>query len=89
MARPSADNLALKSPPGVYQHIILPRPGRRFIFDQTPGASYASVGEEYTASYGPNIHFDASNICLTNVRRGTGCYDRISAWQYAKWRYVA
>lgn len=88
MVRPLADNLVLKSPPGIFQHVILPRPGRRFVFEQTPGASYASAGDEYMASYGPNIHFDASDIYLTNVSKGSGCYDRISAWEHAKWRYV-
>jgi hypothetical protein len=86
--RVSACDISLLSPAGTYQHVILPRPGRKFVFDVTPGASYASEGEEYTASYGPNIHFDASTVYLTSVERGTGCYDRISAWEYAKWRYV-
>lgn len=83
-----AENLKLESPVGVYQHIILPRPGRKFVFDVTPGASYASVGEVYTCGYPHDIHFGAGDISISSVERGTGTYDRISAWQYAKWHYV-
>jgi hypothetical protein len=73
---------------GHYQRIILPRPGRRFVFDATPGASYASVGEVYTCAYGPDVHFRSGDISLTRESTGSGTYDRISAWEYAKWRYV-
>lgn len=88
MMRASAENIRLIGVPGVYQHIILPRPGRKFVFDVTPGASYAGVGEVYICGYPPNIHFGAGDIYLSNVEKGSGCYDRISAWEYAKWRYV-
>ena len=86
----SAENIEIinKNSIGTFQHIILPRPGRKFVFDSTPGASYASVGEAYTCSYPADIHFCAGDIYLSNVERGSGCYDRISAWQYAKWHYV-
>ena len=87
-SKASAINLALKSPVGAYQHIILPRPGRKFVFDVTPGASYASIGTIYTCGYSPNVHSGAGDVHLSNFETGSGCYDRISAWEYAKWRYV-
>lgn len=65
-----------------YQRIILPRPGRRFVFDVTPGASYATPGEVYTCGYPP----DRSDIYVQSDRGGTG--DRISAWRHAVWHYV-
>lgn len=88
--RQSAENLKIinESSISLWQRIILPRPGRKFVFDRTPGASYASEGEPYTCSYPPNVHTGAGDIYLTSVDRGTGCYDRISAWEYAKWHYV-
>ncbi len=84
----SAINLSLKSPASAYQHIILPRPGRKFVFDVTPGASYATGGEEYTAHWSDDAYFRAGEVRLRSVERGSECYDRISAWEYAKWRYV-
>jgi hypothetical protein len=88
--RQSAENIKIvdENQVGLFQRIILPRPGRKFVFDRTPGASYASEGEVYTCGYPADIHSGGGDIYLTNVERGSGCYDRISAWQYAKWHYV-
>lgn len=72
---------------GMFQRVKLPRPGRKFVFDRTPGASYATAGEVYTCNYPPNV-FSGGDIYITNVERGSGTFDRISAWQYASWRYV-
>lgn len=84
--RQSAENIKLvdENSAGIFQHVILPRPGRKFVFDVTPGASYASVGVEYTCGYGP----DRNRISISRVEGNSGTEDSISAWQYAKWRYV-
>jgi hypothetical protein len=71
-----------------YQRIILPRPGKPFVFVRTPGASYASVGIVYTASYGPDV-FDGGDVYIAHNGGTAGTFDRISAWLYAIWHYAA
>lgn len=73
-----------------WQRIMVPRPGRRFVFTVTPGASYASVGEVYTCSGFPNTNdpWGGSDISLHNVSTGSGTFDRLAAWKYAEWHYV-
>ena len=72
-----------------YQRIMVPRAGRKFVFTKTPGASYTSVGEVYTCGGYPNrTPYSSDDIYCKSVERGSGTYDRLSAWKTAEWHYV-
>lgn len=73
----------------LFQRVMVPRPGRKFVFKVTPGASYASVGEVYTCSgYPSNDRYSPAHVVLFNAESGSSCFDNISAWVHAEWEYV-
>jgi hypothetical protein len=66
------------------QKYNLPAPGSTIIFTRTPGASYASTGEAYKVGWSKN----STDVYITCVERGTGTFDRMTAWQYAEWEHA-
>lgn len=73
-----------------WQRIMVPRPGRKFVFTKIPGGSYADVNEVYTCSGFPNTNdkWISADISITREDGYTGTFDRLSAWKYAEWHYV-
>lgn len=74
----------------VWQRIMVPKAGKPFVFTRKPGGSYSSEGEIYTCSGFPNTAdpWSSKDVSLHNVAKGSGCFDRLSAWEHAEWHYV-